>query len=98
MYERSECEINNKGQDISLYCSHTYAPDTEARTSWTYVEDATCASGTRLIKQEQVVEVTVTTFDFYDGPVPLGKFNAGGNERYTERVLSSVDTDAGCLT
>jgi hypothetical protein len=50
-----------------------------------------------MIRRERTVEETWIVFDYYDGPVPLAQFNFAGNEYpYSDRLVSTVDTDLGC--
>jgi hypothetical protein len=95
-YERSDCTLS-VGHDgrPSLACGKFFVV-TEQVTTDLQVADASCPSGFRTIRRVETVETTVHIIDFYDGPVPLAKFNTGGNTSGVPQVVSTVDTDLGC--
>jgi hypothetical protein len=90
-YEKSECHFIGVQGNPALACSSSFTT-TEVRATDLLVADASCLSGFRAIHRVETVEVTWRVFDFYDGPVPLAKFNAGGDETPSQSVSSRRST------
>ena len=61
------------------------------------VGDGACAAGFRLVTRTGTLITRFDVFDFYDGPVPLDRFNLGGNEsNFRFEWVGVVETNLGC--
>jgi hypothetical protein len=98
-YDKSECALHvGKDGRPFLSCQSSFV-ETDVVTGELSVADASCRSGSRLIRRVQTIEMTWIVFDLYSGPAPLAAFNIGGDEfPVSSRLISSADTDLGCTT
>ena len=96
-YARSDCkQIRAQGRP-GLFCQ-TWFLSTTQTTETTLFADETCANGLRAVERSGTLETRFRGFDTYAGPVPLAKFNIGGNNvDFIDTWLSYTDTDLGCL-
>jgi hypothetical protein len=95
-YEHNECTLKAVGRPL-LYCE-TSVTQVERNATETFgVGDETCASGLRLFQRTGTRITRFRVFDYYDGPVPLAKFNFAGDEAGFEfEWVDVVETDLGC--
>lgn len=96
-YAVSDCrQIDNHGRP-GLYCQKLFFSTTQT-TQTTLVADESCSSGLRRIDRSGTLQTSFLGFDYYSGPVPLAKFNTGGdNVNFTDTWLIFTDSDRGCI-
>jgi hypothetical protein len=99
-YEKSDCTLStaSQGGKPGLYCETYFIGPQEVQSGdLLLMPDDTCPSGVRHVQEMLTLEVTYFGYDFYDGPVPLAKFNTGGDEfPVSSRILSIDHVIAGC--
>jgi hypothetical protein len=97
-YERSDCTpLVGDGGRPGLYCETLFIGPQEEQSFVVSVADSRCPSGFREIQQLKTFEVTYLGYGYFNGPVPLPKFETLGNEfPVSYRLISTVDIDLGC--
>jgi len=95
-YAESDCrQISVRGRP-GLYCERTFSL-TRAAAQSTLVADQSCLSGLRAVERQGTLRTIYVGFDIYAGPLPLRRFNTGGdNVGYIDSWLSFTDADVGC--
>ena len=97
-YAMSDCsQIDNHGRP-GLYCQKWFSSTVQTTQTTLFVDGTCTGSGLRAIERSGMLQTRFLGFDYYSGPVPLAKFNTGGdNVDFTDTWLSFTDTDRGCI-
>jgi len=96
-YDKSECTYTKESN--FLYCESTFTVE-QFRTEQMAFPDASCLSGTRLVRRTGWFVEVWRVFDGFTGHVPVWRHNLFGNEvplLGLEHWRDYTDTDLGCL-
>lgn len=98
-YEQQDCRHVSNGGKPGLYCERVFVTTFPA-TRTIGIADETCPSGTRSVSRSGTIEESFKGYDYYDGPVPLAKFEIAGNESDSTDtwIAGYTDTDLGCIS
>lgn len=97
-YSHSDCSLTSDGAGRpGLVCHARFSTVTPNASSEILRTDDSCRSGLRVIRRTGTLVRSFLGEDRYNGPVPLSKFNIGGNETdFQDQWVGLVETDLGC--
>jgi hypothetical protein len=96
-YSRDQCTYNKSANVLT--CETTFTRSTPNATQLSFVADATCESGTRVLQRTGTLVETYRAWKLYSGHVPHAENElAGGNEAKIGQTWENfTDVDLGCL-